>query len=36
MTNQLLTTATAAIGGDALLFEVTDLKQWTYCPRVLY
>lgn len=18
------------------LFEVTDLKQWTYCPRVLY
>jgi CRISPR-associated exonuclease Cas4 len=19
-----------------LLFEVTDLKQWTYCPRVLY
>src|SRR5262245_35346745 len=21
---------------DDLLFEVTDLKQWTYCPRVLY
>lgn len=21
---------------DELLFEVTDLKQWTYCPRVLY
>jgi CRISPR-associated exonuclease Cas4 len=21
---------------DTLLFEVTDLKQWTYCPRVLY
>lgn len=20
----------------ALLFEVTDLKQWTYCPRVVY
>ena len=19
-----------------LLFEVTDLKQWIYCPRVLY
>src|SRR5512145_2812101 len=19
-----------------LLFEVTDLKQWTYCPRVVY
>lgn len=19
-----------------LLFEVTDLKQWTYCPRILY
>lgn len=22
--------------GDTLLFEVTDLKQWSYCPRVLY
>jgi len=22
--------------GEALLFEVTDLKQWIYCPRVLY
>jgi CRISPR-associated exonuclease Cas4 len=21
---------------DLMLFEVTDLKQWTYCPRVLY
>lgn len=21
---------------DELLFEVTDLKQWTYCPRVVY
>src|SRR5262245_43547388 len=21
---------------NELLFEVTDLKQWTYCPRVLY
>lgn len=21
---------------DDLLFEVTDLKQWTYCPRVVY
>src|SRR5438552_13899143 len=21
---------------NAQLFEVTDLKQWTYCPRVLY
>jgi CRISPR-associated exonuclease Cas4 len=21
---------------DDMLFEVTDLKQWTYCPRVLY
>lgn len=21
---------------DELLFEVTDLKQWAYCPRVLY
>jgi CRISPR-associated exonuclease Cas4 len=21
---------------DEILFEVTDLKQWTYCPRVLY
>ena len=21
---------------DELLFEVTDLKQWIYCPRVLY
>ena len=19
-----------------VLFEVTDLKQWTYCPRVVY
>jgi CRISPR-associated exonuclease Cas4 len=36
MTNQLHTTATAATSGDVLLFEVTDLKQWTYCPRVLY
>jgi CRISPR-associated exonuclease Cas4 len=26
----------AVAGGDSLLFEVTDLKQWTYCPRVLY
>src|SRR6185295_8353740 len=26
----------AATSGDSLLFEVTDLKQWTYCPRVLY
>jgi CRISPR-associated exonuclease Cas4 len=33
MTNQLHIPATS---GDALLFEVTDLKQWTYCPRVLY
>src|SRR5262245_51277213 len=21
---------------DDLLFEVTDLKQWSYCPRVVY
>ncbi|HEY3230248.1 MAG TPA: CRISPR-associated protein Cas4, partial [Roseiflexaceae bacterium] len=21
---------------DELLFEVTDLKQWMYCPRVVY
>jgi CRISPR-associated exonuclease Cas4 len=21
---------------DEALFEVTDLKQWTYCPRVVY
>jgi CRISPR-associated exonuclease Cas4 len=21
---------------DEIVFEVTDLKQWTYCPRVLY
>ena len=26
-------TTTAA---TTLLFEVTDLKQWMYCPRVLY
>src|SRR6266540_6804923 len=24
------------IAETTLLFEVTDLKQWTYCPRVLY
>jgi len=35
MTNPLSTTA-PALSGDALLFEVTDLKQWIYCPRVLY
>jgi CRISPR-associated exonuclease Cas4 len=35
MTNLLPTIATAP-SGDTLLFEVTDLKQWTYCPRVLY
>ena len=33
MTNQLHIPATSS---DGLLFEVTDLKQWTYCPRVLY
>jgi CRISPR-associated exonuclease Cas4 len=33
MTDQLYPAVT---GGDSLLFEVTDLKQWTYCPRVLY
>ncbi len=26
----------AAIAKTTLLFEVTDLKQWAYCPRVLY
>ncbi len=30
------TTMPAATGSAALLFEVTDLKQWAYCPRVLY
>jgi len=29
-------TAPSPISGAALLFEVTDLKQWIYCPRVLY
>jgi CRISPR-associated exonuclease Cas4 len=33
MSNQLQIPATSSGG---LLFEVTDLKQWTYCPRVLY
>src|SRR5262245_45339664 len=35
MTNPLPSIATGQ-SGDTLLFEVTDLKQWTYCPRVLY
>ena len=35
MTN-LLSAAAIAPSSDILLFEVTDLKQWTYCPRVLY
>jgi CRISPR-associated exonuclease Cas4 len=35
MTNQLHTMA-ATTSGDVLLFEVTDLKQWAYCPRVMY
>jgi CRISPR-associated exonuclease Cas4 len=35
MIDSLPTVATAQ-NGDTLLFEVTDLKQWTYCPRVLY
>ncbi len=29
MTNPLFTTA-PVLSGDALLFEVTDLKQWIY------
>jgi CRISPR-associated exonuclease Cas4 len=36
MINQLHTTMPATTSSDAITFEVTDLKQWTYCPRVLY
>jgi CRISPR-associated exonuclease Cas4 len=36
MSDQLSPTAATVAADDGVLFEVTDLKQWTYCPRVLY